>query len=210
MTMNTLQITPGDMTLAQWRQVYQAPVTLTLDTRANEAMDQSVNCVNKVLAEDRTVYGINTGFGLLAQTRIEPGDLESLQQSLVRSHAAGVGDALDDGLVRLIMALNEGLALLNGTQVSMAPNAGRRLWAMADNTRQVLAIEWLAACQGLDFREGLKTTEALEQARGWLRERVTYYDKDRYFAQDIKAANRLLATRCLNALVPDNLFAQGV
>ena len=40
--------------------------------------------------------------------------------------------------------------------VSMAPNAGKRLWYMADNVRGILAVEWLGACQGLDFREGLK------------------------------------------------------
>ena len=38
----------------------------------------------------------------------------------------------------------------------MAPNAGKRLWYMADNVRGILAVEWLGACQGLDFREGLK------------------------------------------------------
>ena len=44
--------------------------------------------------------------------------------------------------------------------VSMAPNAGKRLWPMAENVRDILAIEWLGACQGLDFREGLKTSPA--------------------------------------------------
>lgn len=508
--MDSLPIQPGAMTLSHWRQVYEAPVKLTLSQGADAAMNQAVACVNQVVAEDRTVYGINTGFGLLAQTRIKSEDLENLQRSLVLSHAAGVGELLDDDLVRLILALKvnslargysgirptvvralialvnaevypaipaqgscgasgdlaplahmsllllgegrarhqgesldaptalaraglepmtlapkEGLALLNGTQVStayalkglfdaedlfaaatvigaltveatlssrtpfdprihavrgqpgqidsaaayrhllqdqsdisrshlacgkvqdpyslrcqpqvmgacltqmrqaaevlaieanavsdnplvfaqdddilsggnfhaepvamaadnlalalaeigslterrislmmdrnmsqlpaflvdnggvnsgfmiaqvtaaalasdnkalahpasvdslptsanqedhvsMAPNGGRRLWAMADNTRYILAIEWLAACQGLDFRDGLKTTDSLEQARRWLRGRVSFYDKDRYFAPDIEAAHALLATRCLNGLVPRVLFA---
>lgn len=56
--------------------------------------------------------------------------------------------------------------------VSMAPAAGRRLWAMAENTRGVLAVEWLAAAQGLDMREGLTTSPLLEEARHLLRERV--------------------------------------
>ncbi len=62
-------------------------------------------CVNAILAEGRTAYGINTGFGLLAQTRISTEDLENLQRSLVLSHAAGVGEPLDDDLTRLIMVL---------------------------------------------------------------------------------------------------------
>ncbi|MEL2345871.1 aromatic amino acid lyase, partial [Klebsiella pneumoniae] len=42
--------------------------------------------------------------------------------------------------------------------VSMAPAAGRRLWEMAANTRGVIAVEWLAACQGIDLREGLTSS----------------------------------------------------
>ncbi|MDX1267695.1 MAG: aromatic amino acid lyase, partial [Oceanisphaera sp.] len=90
--------------------------------------------------------------------------------------------------------------------VSMAPNGGRRLWPMAENTRGVLAIEWLAACQGLDFRDGLKTTEALEVARQTLREAVSYYDKDRFFAPDIERADALLKSNCLSHLVQPGLL----
>ncbi|MCG5072195.1 histidine ammonia-lyase [Paraburkholderia tagetis] len=500
-----LCITPGTLTLSQLRTVHQNAVRLTLDESAHAAIDRSVACVEQIIAEDRTAYGINTGFGLLASTRIAREDLENLQRSLVLSHAAGVGEALDDALVRLIMVLKinslargisgirrsviealialvnaevypripvkgsvgasgdlaplahmslvllgvgearhdgrwmparealklagleplslaakEGLALLNGTQastayalkglflaedlyaaasvcgalsveamlgsrapfdprihaargqrgqidaaavyrhllgassqvgashancekvqdpyslrcqpqvmgacltqirnaadvlevesnavsdnplvfpeegdvisggnfhaepvamaadnlalaiaeigslserrislmmdkhmsqlpaflvanggvnsgfmiaqvtaaalasdnkalahpasvdslptsanqedhVSMAPNAGRRLWEMADNVKGILAIEWLGACQGLDFREGLKTTDALETARYILRQTVPFYEKDRYFAPDIEAASALIAQRHLNALLP--------
>ncbi|MNQ99309.1 Histidine ammonia-lyase [compost metagenome] len=77
---------------------------------------------------------------------------------------------------------------------------------MAENTRGILAVEWLAACQGLDLREGLKTSAKLEQARGTLRSKVPYYEKDRFFAPDINAASELLASRCLNELVPANLL----
>jgi histidine ammonia-lyase len=86
--------------------------------------------------------------------------------------------------------------------VSMAPAAGKRLWEMAANTRGVLAIEWLGACQGLDFREGLKSSPLLEQARHALRAKVPYYVEDRFFAPDIEAANALLAERVLSPLLP--------
>lgn len=90
--------------------------------------------------------------------------------------------------------------------VSMAPNAGKRLWPMAENVRDILAIEWLGACQGLDFRVGLKTSPKLERARGLLREKVAHYEKDRFFAPDIEAASQLIGGRHLNALVPPGLL----
>ncbi|MEN5159358.1 histidine ammonia-lyase [Achromobacter spanius] len=504
-----LHVKPGQLTLADLRRAYRQPVSLTLDPGAAQGIDASVATVERIIAEGRTVYGINTGFGLLASTKIAREDLQALQTSLVRSHAAGVGEALDDAMVRLIMVLKinslargysgvrrkvidslialvnagvyphiplkgsvgasgdlaplahmsmvllgesqaryqgewlpardalahagltpltlaakEGLALLNGTQVStafalrglfeaedmmaaglvcgslsveamlgsrtpfdarihaargqtgqidvaavyrsllgqdsevghshadcgkvqdpyslrcqpqvmgacltqirhaaqvlqieanavsdnplvfveqgdvisggnfhaepvalvadnlalalaeigalserrialmmdkhmsqlppflvrkggvnsgfmiaqvtaaalasdnkalahpasvdsmptsanqedhvsMAPNAGKRLWAMADNVRDILAIEWLGACQGLDFREGLKTSPQLEQARRALREKVPHYEEDRFFAPDIAAASGLLAAQVMNGLMPAGLL----
>ncbi|WP_275555076.1 histidine ammonia-lyase [Mixta sp. Marseille-Q2659] len=498
-------LTPGTLTLAQLRDIYSNPVHIELDERAIPAINSSVASVNAILAEGRTAYGINTGFGLLAQTRIPAEDLENLQRSLVLSHAAGIGEPLDDKLVRLMMVLKinslargfsgihlsviqalmalvnaevfpfipakgsvgasgdlaplahmsltllgegkaryqdewlpatealakaglqpitlaakEGLALLNGTQtstafalrglfeaedlfasaivcgaltteavlgsrrpfdarihevrgqrgqidaaalfrhlltdsseiaqshqncdkvqdpyslrcqpqvmgacltqirqaaevllieanavsdnplvfaeenevisggnfhaepvamaadnlalaiaeigalserrvalmmdkhmsqlppflvknggvnsgfmiaqvtaaalasenkalahphsvdslptsanqedhVSMAPAAGRRLWEMAANTRGVIAVEWLAACQGVDLREGLKTSPPLEKARHLLREQVAHYTQDRFFAPDIERAAELLSYRHLTALLP--------
>lgn len=507
--MNEFEIRAGEMTLQQARQAYQTPVRVHLPETANADIETAVACVNRVVEEDRTVYGINTGFGLLAQTRIERDQLENLQRSLVLSHATGVGEALSDDMVRLIMVMKvnslargysgirrevldalialmnagvyplipvkgsvgasgdlaplahmsvvllgegsarhrgewlsgeealkvaglepmslapkEGLALLNGTQVStayalkglfdaedlfaaatvcgsltveatlssrapfdarihevrgqpgqidsatayrdllgersavsdshidcgkvqdpyslrcqpqvmgavltqirqaaevlaievnavsdnplvfaaqddvisggnfhaepvamasdnialaiaeigslterrislmmdqnmsqlppflvesggvnsgfmiaqvtaaglasenkalshphsvdslptsanqedhvsMAPAAGKRLWEMADNARSVLAIEWLAACQGLDFRDGLTTTAVLEKARQALRAEVAYYDRDRFFSPDIQAATDLLSQRRLSGLVSSGLL----
>ncbi|CDG18328.1 histidine ammonia-lyase [Xenorhabdus doucetiae] len=503
--MKNITIHPGKMTLEELRHVYQHPVHIRLDEQCVPAIENSVACVNRIISENRTAYGINTGFGLLANTRIATQDLEELQRSIVLSHAAGVGEPLPDDIVRLIMVLKinslargysgirldvieglialvnadvypcipskgsvgasgdlaplahmsllllgegqaryrgewlpakaalekaglkpitlvakEGLALLNGTQastafalkglfaaqdllasavvcgalsveaalgsrkpfdarihdargqkgqidvaalyrwvleeqsgisqshnncpkvqdpyslrcqpqvmgacltqirhaadvimveanavsdnplvfteedevisggnfhaepvamaadnlalalaemgslserriallmdsnmsqlppflvensgvnsgfmiaqvtaaalasenkalahpssvdslptsanqedhVSMAPAAGRRLWEMADNVRGILAIEWLTACQGMDFRHGLKSSPVLEKARHILRDKVAHYDKDRFFAPDIDAAIQLLAEQQLSALLP--------
>ncbi|WP_316390849.1 histidine ammonia-lyase [Citrobacter farmeri] len=103
--MNTMTLTPGHLSFSQLREVWQRPVKLSLDASAIDGINASVACVNTIVAEGRTAYGINTGFGLLAQTRIADDDLQNLQRSLVLSHAAGVGEALDDALVRLIMVL---------------------------------------------------------------------------------------------------------
>ncbi len=507
--MSSITIYPGKLSLAQMRQTYQGSVQVSLSKDAEDRIKQSVECVNKVIENDKPVYGINTGFGLLANRRIEKEDLELLQRSIVLSHAAGVGEPLDDDLVRLIMLLKvnslsrgysgarveviqaiialinadvypvipqkgsvgasgdlaplahmslvligegyahhkgkkisgkeamaiaglqpvilaakEGLALLNGTQVStayalkglfmaedlfsaaiacgaltveaamgargpfdpriqeargqqgqidaatcyrhvlqdssevgelfktsgkvqdpyclrcqpqvmgacltqirnaaevltvegnaasdnpliftdngdiisggnfhaepvamaadnlalaysemaamserrialmmdtnlsqlppflvenagvnsgfmiaqvtaaalasqiktltfpcsvdssptsanqedivsMAPNAGRRLWEMAENLQNILAIEWLAACQGLDFRDGKKSTPVLEKLRSTLRSKVSYYDKDRFFAPDIDAASQLIADGTFCGILPEGIL----
>ena len=90
--------------------------------------------------------------------------------------------------------------------VSMAPNAGMRLWEMAENLRNILAIEWLAACQGLDLKKGLKSTPALEKLKLTLRGRVAYYDKDRFFAPDIEAASELIAQGAFGQILPKNIL----
>jgi histidine ammonia-lyase len=71
--------------------------------------------------------------------------------------------------------------------VSMATHGARRLLDMAENTATVVAIELLAATQGLEFHRPLKSSPALEQAAGDVRSLARPYDKDRYFAPDIAA-----------------------
>ncbi len=90
--------------------------------------------------------------------------------------------------------------------VSMATFAGRRLWDMAENTAGVLAIELLAACQGLDFRSPLKTSQPLERARAILRRKVPFYDHDRYFAPDIEKATKIIQSGVLNTLMDGQLL----
>ncbi|MGA1498216.1 MAG: histidine ammonia-lyase [Steroidobacteraceae bacterium] len=91
--------------------------------------------------------------------------------------------------------------------VSMATFAARRLLPMADNTRTILAIELLAAAQGIDFRRPLRSSSRLEQLHVLLRERVPFYDHDRHFSPDIEAARELLRQEELLALVPQGLVA---
>lgn len=112
----------GQMTLADLRHVYQYPVNISLDESADVPIEQSVKCVQTILAEKRTAYGINTGFGLLASTRIATEDLENLQRSIVLSHAAGVGEPNDDAIVRLIMVLK-----INSLTVDFQASGGKSL-----------------------------------------------------------------------------------
>lgn len=89
--------------------------------------------------------------------------------------------------------------------VSMATFAARRLLPMAENTRGVLAIELLAAAQGIDFRRPLRSSEALEAAHALLRRQVAFYDHDRHFAPDIEAAKAVMSDERLLQLVPAGL-----
>lgn len=100
-----LHLTPGKLTLAQLRAVKQGAVTLTLDDSALPAIEKSAACVADILKQNKVVYGINTGFGLLANTRIKHEELELLQRSIVLSHAAGFGQFMADSTVRLMMVL---------------------------------------------------------------------------------------------------------
>ena len=177
--MKSLTLIPGQLSLSQLRDVYSHPVNITLDSGAFAAIDESVACVNAILAEGRTAYGINTGFGLLAQTRISTEDLENLQRSLVLSHAAGVGEPLDDDLARLIMvlkinSLSRGfsgirlsviqalIGLVNagvtpwipakgsvGASGDLAPLAHMSLTLLGEGKARVRGGEWLPATEAL-------------------------------------------------------------
>lgn len=103
--MLNITIKPGFMTLNTLRQISRNPVHITLDNSAFAEIERSTQVVEQVITEGRTVYGINTGFGLLANTKIAPEDLETLQKSIVLSHAAGIGEFMADETVRLMMTL---------------------------------------------------------------------------------------------------------
>ena len=104
--MSELVLRPGRLTLTDLRRIaYDDSLLLKLDPTCYTDIDVSAATVTRVLSEGRTVYGINTGFGILANTRILTDELENLQKSLILSHAVGVGERMPDSTVRLTMAL---------------------------------------------------------------------------------------------------------
>jgi histidine ammonia-lyase len=100
-------LTPGHATLATWRAIYNG-AEVVLDPVCLPAIQRAAAAVEAILARDQPVYGINTGFGKLATVRIAEPDLETLQRNLVLSHAAGVGEAMQVPVARLMMALKLG------------------------------------------------------------------------------------------------------
>ncbi len=100
-----LAITPGHVPLSALKTVWRAPLRLLLPRESWDAIRAAAAAVAAILASRRVVYGVNTGFGLLADRRIGSDHLAELQVNLVRSHACGVGEPLPAEVVRLVLAL---------------------------------------------------------------------------------------------------------
>ncbi|HTM81047.1 histidine ammonia-lyase [Asticcacaulis sp.] len=97
-------LTPGAVPLSVWRDIYRG-AAFKLDPGCLPAVAESAAAVSRILARGEPVYGINTGFGKLASTRIEDADLATLQRNIILSHAAGVGAPSPQPVVRLMLAL---------------------------------------------------------------------------------------------------------
>ena len=98
-------IVPGQLDAAQLEQAAAGGARWSIAGSARAGIDASVNAVRELVAQHAAVYGINTGFGKLAQTRIADADLAQLQTNLVLSHSAGVGQPLAAPVVRLMLLL---------------------------------------------------------------------------------------------------------
>ena len=91
--------------LSDIRAALAGPITVELSAGARARIVRSAETVKRLLATGNAIYGVNTGFGKLAKTRIAMADLDRLQVNIVRSHAAGVGAPLSPGVTRLIMLM---------------------------------------------------------------------------------------------------------
>lgn len=123
------------------RAAREPEVNVSVAPQARQALIESRRLVDSAIASGQTIYGINTGFGKLANIRIAPEQLEQLQTNLIRSHAAGVGAPLPPGVVRAVMLLRANvllrptsgvrpelldalLAMLNAGVVPLVPEQG--------------------------------------------------------------------------------------
>ncbi|KQW41949.1 MULTISPECIES: histidine ammonia-lyase [unclassified Roseateles] len=97
-----MKLIPGHLTLAQLADIAAGRAALQLDDWA--PVDKSAALVAAAAAGDAPVYGVNTGFGKLASTRIAKDQLAQLQLNLIRSHAVGVGAPMSPEVVRLMLA----------------------------------------------------------------------------------------------------------
>jgi len=93
------------LTVEDVHKVARERVKVGLAEECLEKIKGSRKIVEEKLRSDETVYGVNTGFGDLANIKIDRSKTEDLQKNLVRSHASGVGDPLDEDIVRAVMLL---------------------------------------------------------------------------------------------------------
>ncbi|WP_373922638.1 histidine ammonia-lyase [Pseudoduganella sp. SL102] len=99
----TLILIPGRLALADLRSAWMAHGPIALAPEAYPQIDAAARAVQAIVQKGDAAYGINTGFGLLARTRIPDDQLEQLQRNLILSHSVGTGELMADHVVRLLM-----------------------------------------------------------------------------------------------------------
>ncbi len=116
-----IEIDGTGLTLERFDSVVHAGEECTIDEQVRQRIAGSRRQLEDLLTAGQVVYGVNTGFGKLARVRIEDDDLLELQRSLVRSHAAGVGDPLPADVVRgmLLLRANTMAAGHSGVRVEL-------------------------------------------------------------------------------------------
>ena len=132
---------PGALRLADLHGLWREARPVEVDSSAWPRVEAALAAVRRVMEHDRTVYGVNTGFGSLARTHIHRDDLAELQHRLVRSHSSGFGEPLPRRVVRMTLLLKIGslarghsgvrrevidmlAALLNADALPVLPNQG--------------------------------------------------------------------------------------
>jgi histidine ammonia-lyase len=104
MTTALTVLTPGQVDLALLRRIHAGGIVLSIDPATRDGMEAARDAVRRIVDDDEVVYGINTGFGKLASTRIGNDHLAELQRNLVLSHSVGTGAPLEAAVVRLVLA----------------------------------------------------------------------------------------------------------
>ena len=99
-----MKLNPEHISLNQLRQLWSG-AEARLDDAAMHRVAESAAAIERIVAGGETVYGVNTGFGLLANTRIPDTRLAELQTNLILSHSAGLGDPLPRHVTRLMIVL---------------------------------------------------------------------------------------------------------
>ncbi len=114
-----LHLNGNGLTLDKFIKVVREKEKIVISDEQKEAVKKANNMVDKIVEENRAVYGINTGFGKLSQLAIDKEETSNLQKHLLISHACGVGDVFSEEIVRGMMLLRIN-ALIRG-------NSGIRL-----------------------------------------------------------------------------------
>src|SRR5436189_3322609 len=107
-----IELTGQRLSLAEIAAVASGKESVSLLNSARQRAEKSREVVERIVAEGRTVYGVNTGFGRLSDVHIEPSALRELQLNLVRSHACGLGNPLSIAEARAMLLLRANVLAL--------------------------------------------------------------------------------------------------
>ncbi|MCY4395553.1 MAG: histidine ammonia-lyase [Rhodospirillaceae bacterium] len=122
-------LAPGSIALPALEALYRENPPVLLDRACRADMAQAESVVARAAAGGAAVYGVNTGFGKLASTRISPEQTAQLQRNLILSHNAGVGPDLPERIVRLMMTLK---------LLSLGRGASGVQWAIVETLERML------------------------------------------------------------------------
>jgi histidine ammonia-lyase len=103
-----------------------------INTKAARKIEQSHDHVRQIVQNNKTVYGVNTGFGILANTKISEADTETLQYKILQSHSVGVGDPIPVDVAK-IMLITKVHALAQGFSGVQLSTIERVIWHIENN-----------------------------------------------------------------------------
>jgi len=117
-----LELDGQQLTLEEVARVARGDESVSLAASARERMEASRRVVERIVAESRVVYGVNTGFGKLSDVTVPPDELRELQLNLVRSHSCGVGPSLSEEETRAMILLRANVLAkgYSGARVAVA------------------------------------------------------------------------------------------
>src|SRR5258705_8695787 len=102
--MNDLfQYGTGHLTVKNVTAIASRRIKAVLGEEAKQKIRTSEESVRQIIADKKTVYGINTGFGILANTPITEKDTATLQFKILQSHSVGVGEPVSPEIARIMM-----------------------------------------------------------------------------------------------------------
>ncbi|WP_420004722.1 histidine ammonia-lyase [Arenibacterium sp. LLYu02] len=125
-----IEMIPGTVTLATLEEIWRKGTPARLAASARPAVEAAAAMVAEAAAGEAPVYGINTGFGKLASTKIAAKDTATLQRNLILSHSCGVGEPLAEDKVRLMMVLK---------LLSLGRGASGVRWLVINQIEEMLA-----------------------------------------------------------------------
>ncbi|WP_065330186.1 histidine ammonia-lyase [Tritonibacter mobilis] len=125
-----IEMIPGTVTLATLEQIWRNGTPARLAASARAGVEAAEAMVAEAAAGEAPVYGINTGFGKLASTKIASEDTATLQRNLILSHSCGVGEPLAEDKVRLMMVLK---------LLSLGRGASGVRWLVINQIEEMLA-----------------------------------------------------------------------